>query len=144
MVFNDGYNWLVVTGTLILFFQKYWESSSQMTFIFFRGVAIPPPTGWKWYGWYGMSRMNFGNDQTFMISLLSLAAPIARWSCDVSSKVYHSISLRLSPSSSLQGSIWYVYIHIYKYMYICIIYIYIFITCQVSHLVWTVIRGDVH
>ena len=26
MVFNDGYNWLVVTGTWLLFFQKYWKS----------------------------------------------------------------------------------------------------------------------
>ena len=33
-------NWLVVWN--ILKFPIYWESSSQLTFIFFRGVAQPP------------------------------------------------------------------------------------------------------
>ena len=29
-------------GTWLLFFHIYWEESSQLTFIFFRGVGIPP------------------------------------------------------------------------------------------------------
>ena len=34
--------WLVVTGTWILFFHMLGMSSSQLTFIVFRGVGIPP------------------------------------------------------------------------------------------------------
>ena len=37
--------WLVVTGTWLVFFHILGMSSSQLTFIFFRGVA-KPPTRW--------------------------------------------------------------------------------------------------
>ena len=36
------YNWLVVTGTWIWCFHRLGMSSSQLIFIFFRGVAQPP------------------------------------------------------------------------------------------------------
>ena len=37
-------HWWVVWNP---FFFIYWEASSQLTFIFFRGVGIPP-TSWEW------------------------------------------------------------------------------------------------
>ena len=50
------HHWLVVWN-MIFIFSMYWESSSRLTFIFFRGAGTPPTSCYHaistlWYIWY--------------------------------------------------------------------------------------------
>ena len=45
MMVNEFLVWLVVWNIFV--FSIYWEESSQLTFIFFRGVGLKPPTSCK-------------------------------------------------------------------------------------------------
>ena len=47
--YGFGWTWLVLTGTWLDYFSIYWGESSQLTFIFFRGVGWNhQPDTWFW------------------------------------------------------------------------------------------------
>ena len=79
LMYKNATYWLVVWN--MCYFSIHWEESSQLTFIFFRGVGIPPTSHFlcclvSWHQFTRSYRDGWLNRKTHALAISSLAMTI--------------------------------------------------------------------